>query len=112
MPALSIAGWDPSSTWSRFQCPPKIPYGRFSRVRLQGWLSDGASYNAAWLSLHPTYPQHAQFASILRAPVVPTTSVLSREAGLGNTPPCKQLNCFTPEALAPVRVMLSRSIHA
>ena len=37
-------------------------------------------------------------------------SVLSRSHLLGGAPPCKQQRCFTPGALAPVRVILSRSI--
>jgi hypothetical protein len=85
--------------------PPKIPYGGFSPVRLQGWLSAGA------------FPRRrprvapSRFASRLRARRCNVTfSAQCRSTLCAQAPPFKRLRRSTPGALAPVRVILSRSI--
>ena len=93
--------------------PPKIPYGGFSPVRLQGRLfrrrlPDPPSAQAC--SRHTL--QVNQFASALRAPrggrlpalsVAVLRSVKHRHSS--------DLRRSTPGALAPVRVILSRSLN-
>ena len=89
--------------------PPKIPYGGFSPVRLQGWHIrrdlPGTSFS---LSLLPAYT--ARRPVCLRPscfsvdpPKVGSVDAMYCTAMRWNSPP-------TPGALAPDRVMLSRSI--
>src|SRR6516225_2325864 len=73
-PSVLAVGWDrgaerASNDADVSSIPPIIPYGRFSRVRLEGWLVrrglPGASFS---LSLLPACTDRRPFAFALRAP--------------------------------------------
>jgi hypothetical protein len=88
--------------------PPKIPYGGFSPVRLQGWLvRRGLPKSDAPLSCPPgLHPSFVLAAFQLQVPA------LCRGSGALPHRHSSGLHRSTPGALAPVRVVLSRSIHA
>ena len=81
---------------------PKIPYGGFSPVRLQGRC----------FSLPvQRIPRAGRFASVLRGPRFPRRiPVLCRGTWRAGAPPFERPLPLYPRALAPVRVLLSRSI--
>src|SRR5271167_155238 len=84
--------------------PPKIPYGGFSPVRLQGRLIGRGL--PVWRLDCVTW-----FASVLRVVCrLNTPRSGSRFVALSATPPCERFDRPTPGALAPVRVIVSRSI--
>src|SRR5271167_262061 len=84
--------------------PPKIPYGGFSPVRLQGRLIGRGL--PVWRLDCVTW-----FASVLRVVCrLNTPRSGSRFVALSATPPCERFDRPTPGALAPVRVIVSRSV--
>ena len=82
-------------------------YGGFSPVRLQGWrISGRLPANGA----HVSRPLGLLPAFVPTAASV-TFSAQCRSTLCAQAPPFKRLRRSTPGALAPVRVLLSRSIH-
>jgi hypothetical protein len=90
--------------------PPKIPYGGFSPVRLQGWLisrrlpASGVHVSRP-LGLHPAFVPTAASVSLLLSPLSVGARCAHRHRHASG---CAAL---TRGALAPVRVILSRPIH-
>ena len=87
--------------------PLKFRTAGFTQYGLKADLSDGAFPRGVDISRRMVCirPSHAPWPYT----VVPCQC---REGGLGDVPPFERRSRSTPGALAPVRVMLSRSIHA
>jgi hypothetical protein len=90
--------------------PPIIPYGGFSPVRLEGWLSSGAFPDDRQLKPAPGVRRpmsglHPPFVHL----VVTTVSRTVSGRGLDRAPPWSHYTS-APGALARVRVVVSRSV--
>jgi len=87
--------------------PLKFHTVSFPALRLQGWLIERCLPSVRRPIVTPVW-----FASLLRDPRFQPGHLCSMSKQLcAGSPPFEQLYCPTPGALAPVRVLLSRSIN-